>query len=131
MPVLPLVGSSTVQPGVSRPSFSACSTMKNAGLSLIDPVGFRSSSLAQSRTVSDGDRRGRPTSGVRPSASSNESYRAIGGPLAGASGDRRQDRHDVAVDHRGLYAAEEPDILVVEVDVDEAVERAVRADEAV
>src|SRR5580700_2269278 len=55
MPVLPEVGSRIVEPGRSRPSFSACSTMKNAARSFTDPVGLRSSSLAHNRTSSDGD----------------------------------------------------------------------------
>ncbi len=75
MPVLPLVGSRMVQPGVSRPSFSACSIMCSAGRSLTEPVGLRSSSLAQMRTSSEGERRGRRTRGVFPTAASGESYR--------------------------------------------------------
>src|SRR3954466_15380745 len=132
MPVLPLVGSSTVQPGVSTPSFSACSTMKNAGLSLTEPVGLRSSSLAQMRTPLSpasqrGDRLGNPTSGVRPSESRRESNRAMRWPSAAC--DCRKDRHDVAVGERCGDAAEEADVLVVQVDVDEPVERAVVGDE--
>jgi len=71
--VFPEVGSKMVAPRASSPSFSACSIMKNAARSLTDPVGFRSSSLAQSRTSGDGDSRGSPTSGVPPSESSSES----------------------------------------------------------
>ena len=73
MPVLPEVGSRIVEPGRSRPSFSACSTMKNAARSFTDPVGLRSSSLAHSRTSSDGDSLGSPTSGVLPREASSES----------------------------------------------------------
>ncbi len=73
MPVLPDVGSRIVAPGCSRPSFSACSTMENAARSFTEPVGLRSSSLAHRRTSGDGDNRGRPTSGVRPTDSSSES----------------------------------------------------------
>ena len=69
MPVLPLVGSITVQPGRSSPCASAAATMASAGRSLMEPVGFRSSSLAHKRTLGDGDSRGRPTSGVPPTAS--------------------------------------------------------------
>ena len=43
--------------------------MASAGRSLIEPVGLRSSSFAQSRTDGDGDSRGKPTSGVPPTAS--------------------------------------------------------------
>jgi hypothetical protein len=75
IPVLPDVGSRIVQPGVSSPSFSARSIIHSAGRSLIEPVGLRSSSFAQSRTSGEGDNRGRPTSGVRPSESSSESKR--------------------------------------------------------
>ncbi len=73
MPVLPLVGSRMVQPGVSRPSFSACSTMCRAGRSLTEPVGLRSSSFAQMRTSSEGESLGSRTSGVFPTAASGES----------------------------------------------------------
>jgi hypothetical protein len=73
MPVLPDVGSSTVQPGVSSPSASAFSIMARAGRSLMEPVGLRSSSFAQSRTSGVGERFGRPTSGVSPTAASSES----------------------------------------------------------
>ncbi|CAM5574374.1 hypothetical protein SVIOM74S_02342 [Streptomyces violarus] len=75
MPVLPDVGSRIVQPGVRRPSFSACSIMCRAGRSLTDPVGLRSSSFAQIRTSADGDSRGRRTRGVLPTAARGESYR--------------------------------------------------------
>src|SRR4051794_27148350 len=132
MPVLPLVGSRTVQPGVRTPSRSACSTMKNAGRSLMDPVGLRSSSLAHRRTPCSpasqrGDRFGSPTSGVWPRDSSSESKRAI--RVRSAAGDGGQDRDDVTVRERGGDAAEEADVLVVEVDVDETVQRAVVGDE--
>jgi hypothetical protein len=70
IPVLPDVGSRIVQPGRSRPSFSASTSIRSAARSLIDPVGLRSSSLAHSRTSADGDNRGNPTSGVSPMASS-------------------------------------------------------------
>jgi hypothetical protein len=77
MPVLPDVGSSTVQPGLSCPSASARSTIASAGRSLIDPVGLRSSSFAHSRTSGEGDSDGKPTIGVSPTAARRESYRAI------------------------------------------------------
>ncbi len=73
IPVFPEVGSSSVAPGLSSPSFSACDTMKNAARSFTDPVGLRSSSLAHSRVAGPGDSRGSPTSGVLPSESSSES----------------------------------------------------------
>ncbi|SKT77967.1 Uncharacterised protein [Mycobacteroides abscessus subsp. abscessus] len=85
MPVFPLVGSRIVAPGSSNPSCSACSIMRNAGRSLMDPVGLRSSSLAHNRTCGEpsppeshrGDSLCNPTSGVFPSACSSESYRVM------------------------------------------------------
>ena len=73
IPVFPEVGSRMVDPGTSRPSFSACSIMKNAARSFTEPVGLRSSSLAHSRWSGPGDSLGSPTSGVPPSESSSES----------------------------------------------------------
>src|SRR3954469_25070223 len=105
MPVLPEVGSSTVHPGRNAPDPSASCTIQNAGRSLIDPVGLRSSSLAQSRTSADGDSRGRPTSGVPPTESSSESYR-----VTSPAGDGGEDRDDVAVGHRRGQSAEEADV---------------------
>src|SRR6478735_2679836 len=74
MPVLPLVGSRIVQPGRSRPSFSACWTIASAARSLIEPVGLRSSSLAHRRTSGLGDSVGSPTRGVPPTELSRSSY---------------------------------------------------------
>ena len=73
MPVLPLVGSRIVQPGRSRPSFSAATTIASAARSLIEPVGLRSSSLAQRRTSGLGESVGSPTSGVLPTDESRSS----------------------------------------------------------
>src|SRR3954462_415031 len=135
MPVLPLVGSRTVQPGVSRPSFSACSTLKKAGRALTEPVGVRASGLAQRRIPRSpasqrGDRFGRPTSGVRPSESRSESKRAItvfrG---ASAAGNGRQDRDDATAEQGGTDPDEKAPVLVVKVDVDKPVERAIGSDE--
>src|SRR5690606_40286951 len=64
MPVLPLVGSRIVSPGLSRPAASAERIIHTAGRSLTEPVGLRSSSFAHRRTSDEGDRRGSPTSGV-------------------------------------------------------------------
>src|SRR5690606_39371013 len=88
MPVLPLVGSRMVQPGVSRPSFSACSTIQSAGRSLMEPVGLRSSSLAQTRTSAEGERRGSPTIGVRPTESVSYSNRMSPAGYGREHGDR-------------------------------------------
>lgn len=80
MPVLPLVGSMIVAPGVNSPSRSACSIIRRAGRSLMEPVGLRSSSLAHKRTwglsgssCHCGESFCNPTSGVLPSASSSVS----------------------------------------------------------
>src|SRR3712207_3486731 len=113
IPVLPLVGSRIVSPGVSFPSFSAASIILIAARSLIEPVGLWSSSLAHNRTSGVGDRFGSPTSGVPPRESTREAKRAIrslpgrgrgSGRARGsaAAGDRREDRHGVAVLHLGV-----------------------------
>src|SRR6185312_10122467 len=114
MPVLPLVGSRIVDPGLSRPSASARRTMLSAARSLIEPVGFWSSSLAHRRTSALGDRVGSPTSGVPPTESISESKRT---GLARPARDGRQDDDGVAVADRGGETAGEADVLVVDVDV--------------
>src|SRR5215472_5995962 len=124
MPVLPEVGSKIVDPGRSRPSFSACSIMKNAARSFTDPVGLRSSSFAHSRTSSEGDMRGKPTSGVFPSEARRDSKRMRSESVRykrslRPAGDRGEDGHGVAVRHRRVQAAEEAHVLVVQVNVDE------------
>src|SRR3954470_21209006 len=140
IPVLPLVGSRIVSPGLSFPSFSALSIIEMAARSLMDPVGLWSSSLAQSRTSAVGDRLGRPTRGVPPRESTSEAKRAMGfsgrrwgarGYPSAAARDRREDRHRVAVLDRGVQSAGEPDVLVVDVDVDEPVQLALVGDQAV
>ena len=129
MPVLPDVGSMIVAPGDSNPSFSAASIMKRAARSLIEPVGLRSSSLAHRRTSADGDSLGRPTSGVCPTESRRS--RSARSPVVAHA--RRcppatagQDRHRVAVLHRCLQPAHEPNVLVVDVHVDEPAQAAFR-----
>src|SRR3954451_14663882 len=112
MPVLPEVGSRIVQPGRSRPPFSASSTIRSAGRSLIEPVGLRSSSLAQRRTSGLGDSLGRPISGVPPTDARRLSYRVIG--LGRAACDGREDDDLVAVAELGVEAADEADVLVVD-----------------
>ena len=47
MPVLPLVGSMIVPPGLSAPDFSASSIMARPMRSLIDPPGFARSFFTQ------------------------------------------------------------------------------------
>src|SRR6266498_1981430 len=125
MPVLPLEGSSRVAPGASRPAFSASSTICLAMRSLTLPVGFWLSSLAHRRTPGFGDSRGRPTSGVLPIASARSSWRmglpAFGHPARGTACHRRKDGDHVAVVELGIERAEEADVLVIDVDVHEAV----------
>src|SRR3954471_4595976 len=133
MPVLPEVGSRIVQPGRSRPSFSATSTIFSAARSLMEPVGFWSSSLAHSRTSAEGESRGRPTSGVLPTESRAESKRTRTESVRGLAQpgldppDRAASPRDgwqyddlVTVAHRRLEPTGEPHVLVVDVDVDEA-----------
>src|SRR4051812_12885154 len=120
MPVLPLVGSRIVAPGRRVPSASATRIMLSAARSLIEPVGLRSSSLAHNRTVALGDSLGRPTSGVLPTESASEAYRATVG--RSAAGDSRKHDDDVTISGRRAEPAAEPHVLVVDVDVDEAAE---------
>src|SRR5215218_8937093 len=115
MPVLPEVGSSTVQPGRSRPSRSAFSTIASAGRSLVEPVGLRSSSFAHSRTPSAGENDGSPTIGVSPTACSSESYRTMGFRPGSAARDGGQDGEGRVLLHRGLQATGEAHVLVVDV----------------
>src|SRR3546814_1424633 len=61
LPVLPLVASTIVSPGLSRPCCSAFSTMYQAMRALIEPEGFMNSSLANTPSIS--------SSGVSPMAS--------------------------------------------------------------
>src|SRR5688572_18487560 len=142
MPVLPLVGSRIVAPGCSDPSFSAASIIAMAARSLIEPVGLWSSSLAHSRTSGVGDSRGSPTSGVLPRESTSEAKRAMavswGGAVPGREGSRSaaaghggQDRHRVAVLERGVQRTGEAHVLVVHVDVHEAVQLALFGHQAV
>src|SRR5687767_13381695 len=117
MPVLPLVGSRMVHPGESSPSCSARAIMPSAARSLSEPVGLWSSSFAHNRTSGDGDSVGRPTIGVLPTESTRESKRTL---LFPAAGDRGKDDDRVAVGDRRRQPAGEADVLVVDIDVDEA-----------
>jgi hypothetical protein len=150
MPVFPLVGSRIVSPGLSWPAASAARIIHTAGRSLIEPVGLRSSSFAHSRTCVEGDSLGRPISGVSPHASNRLSYLDISrtrqsadgdGPAAirrhggrdheaqRTTGDGGQDRNGVAVTKLGVQCPEETDVLVVDVDVHEPVQRTLISDE--
>src|SRR5437867_10520438 len=86
MPVLPLVGSTSVPPGLSTPRRSASSTMATAMRSLTLPPGFSDSTLALPVAPPAWGRRLRRTMGVCPMSS--RTFAAIGGRLtASASSD--------------------------------------------
>ncbi len=68
MPVLPLVGSTMVAPGLILPAASASSIMATANRSLMLPSGFMDSILANSSAPAAAPIRGRRTSGVLPMA---------------------------------------------------------------
>src|SRR5690606_38316089 len=116
-------------------------TIHSAARSLMEPVGLRSSSYAHSRTGgapsgTSGARRGSPTRGMSPQASSSDSYRmpgsssaALTSQRAGATGHRRQNGHGVTVGQLGVHRPDEPDVLVVDVDVHESVQRSILGDQ--
>jgi len=65
-PVLPLVGSTMVPPGPSRPAFSASSTMRSAMRSFTLPPGLKYSTLASTVADSPAVTLRSRTSGVLP-----------------------------------------------------------------
>src|ERR1051325_382325 len=69
MPVLPLVASTIVPPGPSRPRRAASSTMLRATRSFIEPPGFRYSHLTKISAVTCRATFCSFTIGVRPTAS--------------------------------------------------------------
>src|SRR5215216_4368459 len=69
VPVLPLVGSTIVPPGLSFPSRSAASMRAMAARSLIEPPGFSASTFATSCGLRSLPSRLSRTSGVSPTAS--------------------------------------------------------------
>src|SRR3989304_2933648 len=73
MPVLPLVGSTIVSPGLRRPLFSAASIMLRAMRSLTLPAGFIDSTLATTSAQSGWTTRFSRTIGVPPTRSSTVS----------------------------------------------------------
>src|SRR5712692_5611332 len=79
MPVLPLVGSTSVPPGLSTPRRSASSTMATAMRSLTLPPGLSDSTFASTVAPSGLGRRLRRTIGVCPMSS--RTLVAIGGRL--------------------------------------------------
>ena len=72
MPVFPLVGSTTVEPGLSTPRRSASSIMPTAILSLTLPPGLSDSILASTTAPPALGSRLSLTSGVPPTASSTD-----------------------------------------------------------
>src|SRR5207342_2671108 len=82
MPVLPLVASMTVCPGLSAPVRSASSITARAMRSFTEPSGLKDSSLAYTCTPG-GASLWRRTSGVLPIVSSMLSYRAMPPPTGG------------------------------------------------
>src|SRR5688572_5795211 len=73
MPVLPLVGSIRVSPGLMRPDFSASSSMRTPMRSLTEPPGFMNSHLPRSSHGRSRPMRERRTIGVPPVVSRIES----------------------------------------------------------
>ena len=73
MPVLPLVGSISVSPGLMRPLFSASSSIRTPIRSLIDPPGFMNSHLATTSQARPAVTALSLTMGVSPTASRIES----------------------------------------------------------
>src|SRR5687768_10810943 len=71
-PVLPLVGSTMVPPGLSLPSRSAASTILMAIRSLTDPPGFMYSSLARTSGLAPSVTRESWIRGVLPTRSISE-----------------------------------------------------------
>src|ERR1700689_289203 len=78
MPVLPEVGSTIVSPGLSRPDFSAASTIARQIRSLTLPPGLKFSSFAQISASSLPGIRLRRTTGVFPIRSSGDCATLIG-----------------------------------------------------
>ena len=74
VPVLPEVGSTIVPPGLSFPSRSAASIIVIPIRSLIDPPGFRYSSLTTTVADPEGTIRWSRTSGVWPTSSRTVGY---------------------------------------------------------
>src|SRR5829696_3466824 len=84
VPVLPLVGSMIVAPGLSHPSRSAASISVSATRSLIDPPGLSASSFATRVGVRSLPSRASRTRGVSPTASRMDSWMAIPTTIAPA-----------------------------------------------
>src|SRR5215204_1116969 len=105
-PVLPLVGSTMVPPGVSWPERSARSTMASPIRSLTEPPGFRYSTLASSVGARPRPSRDSRISGVPPTTSRSESYTSMAAKHSpdGALADRVALRAD-SLEQVGLVLA--------------------------
>src|SRR4051812_17743677 len=77
MPVLPLVASMSVSPGLMRPRFSAPRIMESAGRSFTEPAGLLPSSLASTMLAVLPGMRCRRTSGVLPTKCSSVECKPI------------------------------------------------------
>ena len=109
--MFPDVGSTSVPPGFREPSRSAASIIASAGRSLIDPPGFRYSTLATSGVRTSGARRESRTTGVSPITSRIDSWISLpeASPTAGAY-DSERGRH------RHLTDVTLSDVMVVQVE---------------
>src|SRR5580658_7172098 len=136
MPVLPEDGSKRMSPAVSRPSFSASSTIDSAMRSFTDPPGFWPSSLMRMRAAGLGLSALTSTRGVLPIRSRmlvtsamerrpRDRYPASEGTTTSAAGHGGQDRDGDAVSHLGVELLEVTNVVVVDVHVHELVQRAV------
>src|SRR4051794_32594044 len=102
MPVLPLVASISVSPGLMVPRASACAIIESAGRSFTEPAGLLPSSLPRTTLEVSPGKRTSFTSGVRPIVSSIVMYFGMSrlrrqvAPLLGAA----QQFVDVAADPR-------------------------------
>src|SRR5262245_33020165 len=124
-----------IESALSRPLDSRSSIRARATRSLTEPVGLAASSLANRRTSGLGERRAISTIGVPPIDSirpSNLATRgAVGAAMSasrveGAAGDRRQEPDLVLGADRRRETTRVPHVAAVDVDVDEAMELAVR-----
>ena len=127
MPVLPEEGSIRIwpgRPGTRIPSFSACSTIDSATRSLTEPPGLRPSSLTRMRTAGLGLSWLTSTIGVSPIRSRTLPYEVMAPATQPPATAGRMDDL-VAVGDRCVERREVADVVVVHVDVDEAVQGAV------
>ena len=128
MPVLPDDGSISVAPGVSTPRFSASSIIERAIRSFTEPPGFMPSSLTRIRTSGFGLSAETSTIGVFPIRS-----RTLGATPRSRPRDQLTARRRPPAGSRRRRPAptlvssllEVADVVVVQVDVHETVQRAV------